>query len=165
MKRMIFFVLALMMANAAALDLSVNVTNSCNISISIFTEKENYSSGETVKYLPKLNQEPKNYSIAYWIEDAGGSILKKPVSTSNQLQKSYTAKRPASILLKARITHTSCNDYMKNDNFANKTLVLESRSDPANSGTVKKPITTKNWLIGGAILLLAAICAAVIWRK
>ncbi|HLC46335.1 MAG TPA: lamin tail domain-containing protein [Candidatus Nanoarchaeia archaeon] len=63
--------------------------SNCGFSFALFTDKQLYSQGETVKISFALETE-KTFSITYWAEGLHGEIAKTPYTAANTNQKSWT---------------------------------------------------------------------------
>ncbi len=101
---------------------------SCNISLTIETEKLIYESGEKISFKNKLNNDSFNYRIEYWVEDLFGKIFKKRYETSNLNKKSYTPKIKTKVeVLKiiANISYLACNDSNKSDNYFETLIIVK----------------------------------------
>lgn len=85
----------------------------CNISINATTDKFVYNNNEQIKIHNKLSNSSFFYTIEYWIEDLFGEIIKKRYNTTNQNQKTYTAKineLDRVYVLRNRIAMIGCNN-------------------------------------------------------
>jgi len=103
-------------------------TISCDISISISTEKLIYNNSESIKFYNIINNESFLYKIEYWIEDLFENEVKSKYNTSNTNQKSYTPNIDESdqvFLIKNRIAELYCNDTDLSDNFAEKLIIVK----------------------------------------
>ena len=98
---------------------STSPTKLCNVSIDIIikNESEVYNDSSTIKFYNKIIFQNTmiltdvNYSIEYWVEDLFGNIIKNPVNTSNQNEKSFTPKideKDKVLLIKNIIRNINC---------------------------------------------------------
>ncbi len=95
--------------------------HTCSVSISLSSEKDVYLSGERIKFYNTLTNESYAFKIEYWIEDENQTIVKKPVTTQNVNEKSYTPKikeEEKILFIKNRLLSVDCNNTeSKNESF------------------------------------------------
>ena len=103
---------------------------SCDISLTIETEKLVYENGEKIGFRNILSNESFNYRIEYWVEDLFGEVFKKRYETSNLNKKSYTPKIETKVeVLKviANISYLACNDSNKSDNYYETIVIVKGK--------------------------------------
>jgi hypothetical protein len=120
---------------------SYNITELCNITIKIKTDKPLYNISDKVKIWLILNDGSAEYKIdymiEYWIEDLFEDIIKPRYNTTNTNQKIWTAETvyPANIfIIKAKIAYLNCTDADKNDNFASAMIIVKGNKENAEDG-------------------------------
>lgn len=104
-----------------------NSLEKCNITIGVRIKDDKliYYNKESIKFYNNLNVSPGykiEYSIAYWVEDIYGNILKNEVQTNNLNEKSYTPsinEKTTAILIKNKIVNLSCNESYIQTNIIN----------------------------------------------
>lgn len=76
-------------------DTFLQENETCGYSLFIFTSKQLYEKGDTIKFRIYLNNDSNSsfpLEINYWVEDLFGKITKKIVTTTSKSEKSYTPR-------------------------------------------------------------------------
>jgi hypothetical protein len=92
---------------------------------SITTPKQVYTNKEKIKYNLSFTDTPASFVITYWIEELSGNTIRKPRTTQNTHQKSYTpsiAVPEKALLVKAEALFENC------DLSAEKLLVVQNNA-------------------------------------
>ena len=104
------------------------LTIQCNIEISLGTDKEIYSAGESIRINNSLSNESFPFIIEYWAEDLMGRVIKAKQNTSNTNIKSFTPKideEDRVYILKNRLVFVGCNNSNANLEKEVKTIILD----------------------------------------
>jgi hypothetical protein len=119
-----------------------NETNSCDVSLEIFTGKTIYED-EPIKFTHVLSNASYNFGIEYWIEDLFGNIVKAKRNTTNLNEKSYTPSIDESektLLIKSTLS-VNCPDTNLSNNRAEKMVVV--KGEEKSSGATEQKQETK----------------------
>ncbi len=102
---------------------------SCNISLSIYTDKQIYENSEKIEFQHTLSNESFPFEIEYWVSDLFDTIVKERVITKNTNKKTYTPKideKEAVLIIKSAIS-TACNNT--NNNILAEKIVIVKNSN------------------------------------
>ena len=117
----------------------------CNVSLSLETNKINYSNGETIDIYNKLSNKSYNFRIEYWIEDENNDTIKKKVETTNTNKKQFTPKFEETkvIIIKNNLTYIDCIN-INNKTYNELSVLVEVEKDPKPSFELQKVYLPRN---------------------
>ncbi|MDP2750686.1 MAG: hypothetical protein Q8O89_07695 [Nanoarchaeota archaeon] len=116
------------------------VNSQCNVSINIYAQ--DFFEDNKVKFFNVLSNtaSPANtantaydFEIEYWIEDIFGTVAKNRITTANTNQKSWTAGKQQTYIIKNRIKWIDC-DNVASKKTAEKIIIIRSNSNNIDSG-------------------------------
>ncbi len=135
-------------SNITAIDTS---TIPCEASIRLKLPRKVYFEGETVEFVPELENDTLfsfGAEIEYWIEDLFGNHIKNSFVTKNNNPKKWKAKAEeadAAYLLKARISSLRCNDTDIKDDYAEEIFAVVGAQEEKPYLDLKLDKTEYDW--------------------
>ena len=95
---------------------NTTIIDTCNVSISLVTDKLFYNNSERINFYNNLSDKSKDFIIQYWIEDLDHNIIKEKVNTTNLNIKSYTPSftRPKNITIMNELVLVNCSNNSGN---------------------------------------------------
>ena len=143
---LLFILIASVSAEEELVCYKINKTiNSCNINISISSDKDSYLANEKITILNNLT-ENNNFTIEYWIEDNNSNIIKPKLNTTNLNYKQYTPKLNFSqyLKLKNKLVYYNCSNFTNYESEKSIYVFSDKQQEP---NIFLKNITYNNNLV------------------
>ncbi len=112
----------------------------CDVAVGLsLKDKLLFSQGESVEFIPTVNNESFPFVIEYWVEDLFGQIVKPKYNTTNTNQKSWKAdiKEEDRVLWVKSKVYPACKDINKGDNLAQKMIIVTNEDSNLISATAE----------------------------
>lgn len=134
---------------APPLNSSVQISDLCNVTISLRLLKKEYNSSERIVYWNELSKSMEGFSIDYWVEDTEGNIVRKKKTTANLLSKSmsFSTAETTEYIIRNSLAVPGCED--RGSYHSQKIIVVikdpekEKKSSDSAAGSLKNTTSTK----------------------